>query len=149
SRAIERPEILRAARAGLVLDEWTEVVGDFLAAKSRPDRYDRGTVFVAVSGSAWAQELRMRKDEILEKLREIAGEPSLFINIRFGVRALPVPTQLEAPDMPYELPPGELSIREIANRRLALSDGEAEKAASSEPSPPGRGQGEGGEDRSA
>ncbi|RYG49293.1 DUF721 domain-containing protein [bacterium] len=130
ARAIERPEILRAARAGLILDRWSDVVGDFLAAKSRPDRYERGTVFVAVSGSAWAQELRMRREEILDGLREISGEPSLFINIRFGVRALPNPPQVPAPDQPYELPPEELSIREIANRRLAIRKREAEAQSS-------------------
>ncbi|CAN5402272.1 hypothetical protein BH11ARM2_BH11ARM2_39190 [soil metagenome] len=122
SRAIERPEILRAARAGLTLERWSEVVGPLMAERSRPDRYERGTVFVAVTGSAWAQELRMRREEILERLRQLSGEPSLFINIRFGVRSLPEPeVQSIQPD--YDTPPEELSIREIAERRLRIWQG--------------------------
>lgn len=123
SRAIERPEILRAARAGLALERWSEVVGPLLAERSRPDRYERGTVFVAVTGSAWAQELRMRREEIMSRLREISGEPSLFINIRFGVRALPDP-EFTIPEAVYESPPEELSIREIAERRLRILRGQ-------------------------
>lgn len=123
SRAIERPEILRAARAGLALERWSEVVGPLLAERSRPDRYERGTVFVAVTGSAWAQELRMRREEIMDRLREIAGEPSLFINIRFGVRALPDP-EFTVPEPVYEAPSEELSIREIAERRLRILRGQ-------------------------
>lgn len=86
--AIEQQEVLRSARAWLVLKRWSEVVGPSLATKSAPDRYDHGTVFVAVVGSVWAVELRMRKDEILARLRSISGEPSLFHRLRFGVRSI-------------------------------------------------------------
>jgi hypothetical protein len=92
-----------------------------LAERSHPDRYGRGTVWVAVEGSAWAQELRMMKDKILRRLDEVAGEPGLFTDVRFGVRPLP-----NRPDSTKETPAPaekeelkELSIREIAERRLA------------------------------
>ncbi len=60
-----------------------------MAERSHPDRFGRGTLWVAVEGSAWAQELRMIKDKILERLDEAAGEQGLFTDVRFGVRALP------------------------------------------------------------
>ena len=84
--AIGRPEILRTARAQLAMRQWSEVVGDALAEKSQPDRYERGTLWVVASGSAWAQEIRLRKDEIVRRLNEISKEPGLFFDVRVGAR---------------------------------------------------------------
>jgi len=101
---------------------WPEVVGPLLAGKSHPDRFGRSTLWVAVEGSAWAQELRMMKDRILSKLDEISGEPGLFKDVRFGVRPLPTREPLPAPVVPVvkdEKPVEQLTIREIAERRLA------------------------------
>ncbi len=118
--ALGNDEVLRAARAQAALRRWSEVVGPMLAERSHPDRYGRGTVWVAVQGSAWAQELRMMKDRILTRLDEVAGEKGLFTDVRFGVRPLP-----ERPKSVVELSPTEetdireLTIREIAERRLA------------------------------
>ena len=119
--AIENHEILSAARAQAVLRRWPEVVGPMLAERSHPDRYGRGTVWVAVQGSAWAQELRMMKETILSRLGELSGEPSLFKDVRFGVRPLPIRKVEEVvmPSEPDEPDIRELSIREIAERRLA------------------------------
>lgn len=145
-RAVENAEVLRAARAGAVLRRWEEAVGPLLAAKSVPDRYDRGTVWVATQGSAWAQELRLMKPLILERLEEMAGERGMFIDVRFGVRpprpapALDDENASEAglvppretpseerirkgpepiPEAPKPKPDLGLSIRERAARRLA------------------------------
>ncbi|AIE85153.1 DUF721 domain-containing protein [Fimbriimonas ginsengisoli] len=120
-KAIGRDEVLRTARAQKILREWPDVVGEALASRSYPDRYGQGTVWVAVSGSAWAQELRMRKDTILQRLRERAGDPALFLDVRFGVRPLPPAFETEIPpaETGEELPKDtELSIRDIAERRL-------------------------------
>lgn len=120
-RAIGREEVLRTARAQRIVRDWVEVVGEGLAGRSHPERYERGTLWVAVEGSAWAQELRMRKDVILRRLRERAGDPSLFTDVRFGTR--PLPTREAEPVTPEliepDAPPEELTIREIAQRRLA------------------------------
>jgi len=125
-RAVGRDEVLRTARAQMALQHWPEIVGEALASRSRPDRYGKGTVWVAVQGSAWAQELRMSKDVILERLRAHAGDPSLFSDVRFGVRPLPqTPMAGPEPEGPEILPRDtELSIREIARRRLAKMRGE-------------------------
>jgi predicted nucleic acid-binding Zn ribbon protein len=118
--ALGRDEVLRAARAQRILREWPSIVGPAMATRSFPDRYDHGTVWVAVTGSAWAQELRMQKDQILTRLTERAGEPNLFINLRFGVRPLPepAPVEEERPVVPVREEESGLSIREIAERRL-------------------------------
>lgn len=117
--AVEQREALRIARAQSVLRRWEEVVGPGLASRSHPDRYGKGTVWVAVQGSAWAQELRMMKDRILDRLRALSGEPSLFQDVRFGVRPLPEPEEDVAIDEEPAPPSYEgLSIQEIARRRL-------------------------------
>jgi hypothetical protein len=142
-RAVENAEVLRAARAGAVLRRWDEAVGPLLSEKSVPDRYDKGTVWVATQGSAWAQELRLMKPIILERLESMAGERGMFLDIRFGVRppraprgfdveeaSLPTerPERTEPPEVPKPIiapvdtrkeDEAWLSIRERAARRLA------------------------------
>ncbi|MFY9233092.1 MAG: DUF721 domain-containing protein [Fimbriimonadaceae bacterium] len=134
-KALGREEILRMARAQRVMRRWPEIVGAAMAGRSAPDRYERGTVWVAVQGSAWAQELRMMRDRILGKLGELAADPTLFTDIRFGVRPFkpfsgsPLPDEwggegqgvmgsekAVVEDRREEL--RGLSIREIADRRM-------------------------------
>ena len=119
SPALGRDEVLRAAQAKRALRSWNAVVGEALGARSCPDRYDRGVVFVAVEGSAWAQELRLAKPQILSRLRARAGDGSLFVDLRFGVRPLK-PSTPESPDAePTPIPSEEgRTIREIAEARL-------------------------------
>lgn len=119
--ALGREEVVRAAQAQAVLRRWDLIVGEALAERSWPDRYDHGTVWVAVAGSAWAQELRMIKDTILKRLRQQVRDPSLFTDVRFGVR--PYAGNMEEDDTPDPtLPkPRRLTnetIGEIAERRL-------------------------------
>lgn len=117
--SIGRDEVLRAARANLVLKSWAQIVGSTLAQKSSPDRFDHGTVWVSVTGSAWAQELRMIKAAILQRLNGKAGEEGLFTDLRFGVREVR-PLEEEEQAQPIVAQNFEdLSIREIAERRLA------------------------------
>ncbi len=117
---VDQKEALRMARAQKAFAKWSEVVGPVLAGKSHPDRYERGTVWVAVEGSAWAQELRLLKDKILYRLREVSGEGDLFQNIRFGVRPV-APGRPEPSETPPDLErgAGKRSIREIARKWLA------------------------------
>ena len=122
--AVGNDDLLRAARAITHLRRWSEVVGDQLASRSQPDRFTKGVVWVAVEGSAWAQELRLMKPTILSKLNEISHERGLFTDLRFGVRPIR-PGALEVPDLVVAEAPdtddGEykaLTIREIAQRRL-------------------------------
>jgi len=126
SQAIGKEEVLRMARAQRVLKDWTGIVGPAMAGRSHPERWDRGTVWVAVEGSAWAQELRMIKDVLLSRLEQKAGESGLFLDIRFGVRPLPEKGEPERPAV-YAVvndDRGELSISEIAARRLKKWQGE-------------------------
>lgn len=119
--ALGRDEVMRAAKAQKILRDWEAIVGKPLALRSQPDKYHRGTVWVAVEGSAWAQELRMIKDRILERLGNAAGDSTLFVQIRFGVRPFvrehPVEGSVGAQAIAF-VEDNDLSIREIAERRL-------------------------------
>ncbi|MBS1704493.1 MAG: DUF721 domain-containing protein [Armatimonadetes bacterium] len=84
--ALGRPEIAKTGRAQIVMRDWDEVVGMGLAERCIPDRFEKGTLWVIASGSAWAQEIRLHKDLILQKLNTRAGEP-LFLNLRVGTRS--------------------------------------------------------------
>jgi len=119
--AVARDEVLRAAKAQRILKDWPAVVGPALAERSQPDRYDHGTVWVAVESSAWAQELRMRKDTIVKRLAERAGEAGVFQDVRFGVR--PIKKDEPILNEPYDDQAHKeelrgLTIREIAEQRL-------------------------------
>lgn len=112
------------ARAQSFLRRWEEIVGPMLATKSWPDRWDHGTVWVSVTSASWAQELRMMKGTILGRLATMSQEGDLFTSVRFGVR--PIRRELAPPEAiietPYEPAPEHLSLREIAERRLARWD---------------------------
>ncbi|MFQ3587097.1 MAG: DUF721 domain-containing protein [Fimbriimonadaceae bacterium] len=126
--ALPREEVLRRARAQRVLRRWSEIVGEGLAARSSPERYDHGTVWVAVTGASWAQELRMLKSQILSRMTQMSGEIGLFRDVRFGVRRLPPRQEADvsaAKTISEEDDPRRgLSIREIAERRIRLMTGE-------------------------
>ena len=125
--ALGRDEVLRMARAQSILKRWDLVVGEALAERSWPDKFERGTVWVAVEGSAWAQELRMIKELILDRLRERSGDPSMFIDLRFGVRPVRKAV-VETPVQTISKEEREIksaqSIREIAEKRLREWPGE-------------------------
>ena len=63
----------------------------------------------------------MMKEKILQKLNDVSGEPGLFTDVRFGVRPLPKQESIveEKPVSAENEERKELSIREIAERRLA------------------------------
>lgn len=125
--AVGNDEMLRRARAQRAFRHWADIVGGPLATRSCPDRYTNGTVWVAVQNATWAQEMRMMKDTILRRLREIANEPDLFVDVRFGVRPLHI--QAEEPEevIPWDQPSGR-SIQEMAKHRLRNWPDDEERA---------------------
>lgn len=64
---------------------WVAVVGDDAARHSTPVRLSRsGVLAVACSSGGWAQELDMRRHELLELLRERCPIPAVA-RLRFSV----------------------------------------------------------------
>ena len=118
--AVDSEEIMRASEANRILRQWPSIVGPLLNQKSRPDRFDHGTVWVAVSSSEWAQELRLKQQEILKRLRRLSPDPELFKQLRFGLRDFePLTEEIESEEI--ETQPDLRSMEEIiAERRKKL-----------------------------
>ena len=95
--AVDRSEVLRAARAQRIIRKCPEFVGPVLAEKCLPDRYDHGTLWVGAVGNAWAQEIRFQADTILDRMNEAAGE-RLFIKMRVGTRPVQREWKNELPE---------------------------------------------------
>ncbi len=63
------------------LSRWSEIMGEDLSKHTRPIKLSPELLTVAVPSSVWAQELTLRKFEIIEKVRPYLGE----IDVRFVV----------------------------------------------------------------
>ena len=70
------------ARAGIAKDlaryqfvlRWAEIVGEDIAARTKPEALRGDTLVVRVCDSAWAQELTFQKDVILNRLERFFGD---------------------------------------------------------------------------
>src|SRR5512137_661902 len=63
---------------------WPKAVGQQIAAQTQPDCLRGGTLFVKTTSSVWVQQLHFMKEEIREKLNELAGKTAIK-EIRFTV----------------------------------------------------------------
>jgi len=52
----------------LVVRHWPDIVGDTIAERAIADRFEDGTLFVAVEKDIWRQELHLQTEEILRKI---------------------------------------------------------------------------------
>jgi predicted nucleic acid-binding Zn ribbon protein len=70
------PGVLQKLGLGKIFDEsrlrneWPEIVGAHMAARSRPGEVRNGVVFVLVDSSVWMQEIRFHQKQILERIKE-------------------------------------------------------------------------------
>ncbi len=64
------------ARAGVevVFDRWDEVVGDAMAARTRPVGIDGETLIVACDEPALATHVRFLEPQLVARLSELAGQ---------------------------------------------------------------------------
>lgn len=66
---------------------WPQVVGAVVAAQTRPIALQRGTLIVATSNAAWAQNLAFERQILLQKLKQkLKGIvlPDELVDIRFS-----------------------------------------------------------------
>jgi hypothetical protein len=69
-RGLGAPE---ASGVHLVFDRWDEVVGEALAARTRPLRIDGGRLVLAVDEPAIATHVRFLQGELLTRLETLLG----------------------------------------------------------------------------
>ena len=146
-RILEANTTLRA-RAGQAAppvprSTWDRVVGPRIAARSEPYRLERGILLVRVASSAWANELSLLCDPIVEQLR---GQGIAVTGVRFVVgdvalsprrtrgpaavvppRDAPVPAALVA--LLERVPSAALrdALAQAAAKSMALAEAAAER----------------------
>lgn len=57
----------------IVFGSWSEVVGEDLAAHSRPTAVDHDRLVVTCDSAAWASEFRWLEQKVVERLSEVTG----------------------------------------------------------------------------
>jgi hypothetical protein len=67
-----------------LLKLWPKVVGPQIILHTKPDALRNGILFVKTISSVWVQQLHFMKEEIREKLNQLAGK-DVVKDIRFSV----------------------------------------------------------------
>ncbi len=52
---------------------WRRIVGEPLARRSRVEKFEFGTLHVAVDNNVWMQELMLLKQDMLHRLNKLPG----------------------------------------------------------------------------
>ena len=94
--------------------KWPEIAGTLVSRNSIPLSLRNGVLTVVVRNHAWAQELRMSKITMTERIRETVGERIPVRDIRFTVDSLapdeePEAAACEEPSLPDGPDPEGLS----------------------------------------
>ncbi len=111
----------------LALREWECAVGSRIAARARPERLQRGMLWVRAATAAWATELSLLADVIVDRLKEQGLEVK---GLRFSVGpvdgpkvgSLPEPPPEQAAPVAVPLPP------ELRRRIAEVGDSELRRA---------------------
>lgn len=60
-----------------VIKLWPKAVGEQIALQTQPDRLHMGTLFVRTTSSVWVQQLHFMKEDIRQKLNQLAGKTAV------------------------------------------------------------------------
>jgi predicted nucleic acid-binding Zn ribbon protein len=70
-----------------VFTRWPEIVGDDVAAHSRPLSIDGATLVIAAEDSTWASELRWLENEVIARVAEVSKSDQIStLNVRVARR---------------------------------------------------------------
>ena len=67
------------------ISNWENLAGKEISQSSHPIKIQDKCLFLAVKSNVWANELNLRKGEIIEKINREAGE-KIISNILFKIR---------------------------------------------------------------
>jgi predicted nucleic acid-binding Zn ribbon protein len=82
--ALKKKDLSLKIEENALLKLWPKAVGPQIASKTMPDCLRSGTLFVKTISSVWVQQLHFMKEEIRDKLNELAGKDTIK-EIRFLV----------------------------------------------------------------
>lgn len=72
--AFKRRGMAAKLEENAVLKLWPKAVGRQISIQTQPDSLRNGTLFVKTTSSVWVQQLHFMKEEIRQKLNELAGK---------------------------------------------------------------------------
>ena len=67
-----------------IISNWESLAGKEIAQSSQPIKIQDKCLFLAVKSNVWANELNLRKGELIEKINREAGE-KIISNILFKI----------------------------------------------------------------
>jgi hypothetical protein len=94
----------RQAAMGSVFGRWAEIVGQDLAAHTRPDSFADGELAVIADSTAWATQVRLLASVLVRRLNDELGDGSVR---RVKVRGPAPPRQRGAWRVPGSKGPGD------------------------------------------
>ncbi|HDP36413.1 MAG TPA: DUF721 domain-containing protein [Candidatus Atribacteria bacterium] len=69
-----------------IISNWESLAGKEIARASQPIKIQDKCLFLAVKSNVWANELNLRKGELIEKINREAGE-KIVSNVLFKIRS--------------------------------------------------------------
>ena len=83
-----RRESGEAQAIGGVFGRWNEIVGDAVAAHVQPIRLDAKRLVVEVTDPAWATQMRLLADRVVQRVNDVTGTVVETIEVRVVVGAV-------------------------------------------------------------
>jgi len=87
---LERFGLASGVAGWRAVHEWSEVVGERVARRTRAVSFEKGVLLVEVEGSAWLQELGFLKRELIGQLNRHLGSNQVrqlrFVMTRGGIQ---------------------------------------------------------------
>ncbi|NLP36931.1 MAG: DUF721 domain-containing protein [Firmicutes bacterium] len=96
AKTLKKAPYAQKITAQFILDSWPEVVGEYIAQKTKAIAVRQGVLLVRVCDSVWAQHLVLQKKQILDKLNR-RQKTNILKDIRFQVGSLETPSVVKAP----------------------------------------------------
>lgn len=62
---------------GAVFTKWSDIVGDDVAAHTRPVSIDGDELVIAADDPSWASEVRWLEKALLQRVAEVTGSPRI------------------------------------------------------------------------
>ncbi len=85
ARCLEALDIPQVSLLASLHKAWPGIVGPLLSGKAVPGRFRNGVLTIVVRNHAWAQELQMRKTDLLSRIVAATGPKSPVAELRFAV----------------------------------------------------------------
>ena len=65
-----------------LFNHWQEIVGSEISSKAKPEKLNKGLLFVSVTTSTWANELSLMSNQLIDRINSYIGK-KIVKEIRF------------------------------------------------------------------